>query len=688
MKKQNESASAPAPDQRPLTKSQAARLAAVSGIDAAHLAGLSVSQINDKFRWRIDPEILFFRRICGKVVKRDPATGVEYPVPFATVHVEDTDCSFLGFFPVEYPWAWFFPFFCTREDIGTTTTDGCGRFCVWVPRFEIDWILRFRRERICFPDIFVKPNILEILKSLEENPVIVRPHGPDPDPGPLLLKGGPELLRRAQEILGNNVADRLGAIEAGATLGASTTERQRFLANSAFPHQLPPPIPSEFRHGTSRSGNIATSGEQVKIVRETLASRLNLNPKALEKFSLSQFCGPFLRCFDIIIPEWVPILDVPDITFRVTQDVNGDGTQETIYSEGFFDVRWDAGNIPDVTLVASPIAIASHACDVPEVPCADTPAIQFAGLMPLVNPVGPADPYIDAATGYARRPNRPHPSGAFVDPNPHPLAESPYTDVLQLYGCNRVRNAAFYRLRYTFNGGPLASFVGLTWPLYRVVAGILQSHWPVSDANGWYPVLPTADGWFPDLLLLEWPTNGFTDGLYSVQLEIGNGAKNVIGTSAVVGFRIDNSRPTHQFTRLRWRKTGGSFQDLPLTCPVIPRGVVPSDIEIEVSYTTAAAHLRSVQLSGGGCGGGTPTLISPLSTAQHWHTSTADNSFTSVATFQLLATALAGAYSFNLVVASRAFNPAGGDGGHLADWNYDPVYNYIAPALPVAVVNA
>jgi hypothetical protein len=121
---------------------------------------------------------------------------------------------------------------------------------------------------------------------------------------------------------------------------------------------------------------------------------------------------------------------------------------------------------------------------------------------------------------------------------------------------------------------------------------------------------------------------------------------------------------------------------------VIPRGVVPSDIEIEVSYTAAAAHLRSVQLSGGGCGGGTPTLISALSTAQHWHTSTADNSVTSVATFQLLATALPGAYSFNLLAASRAFNPAGGDGGHLADWNYDPIYNYVAPSLPVAVVNA
>ena len=41
------------------------------------------------------------------------------------------------------------------------------------------------------------------------------------------------------------------------------------------------------------------------------------------------FIGPFRRCYDHYIPEWHSIIDVPDITFRVTQDVNGDGTQVT-----------------------------------------------------------------------------------------------------------------------------------------------------------------------------------------------------------------------------------------------------------------------------------------------------------------------------------------------------------------------
>ena len=33
-------------------------------------------------------------------------------------------------------------------------------------------------------------------------------------------------------------------------------------------------------------------------------------------------------------------------------------------------------------------------------------------------------------------------------------------------------------------------------------------------------------------------------------------------------------------------------------------------------------------------------------------------------------------------------NPAGSDNGHLADWNYDPVYAYAQPEIRVAIVNA
>jgi hypothetical protein len=112
----------------------AKRLAAMSDLPAERLQGLTVAEISEKFRFEIDPQLLLFRKVCGEVVKTDPVTGVDYPVPFATVNVEDTDCSMLGFFPASAVWSWFFPFRCSREVIATTRTDACGKFCVWIPR--------------------------------------------------------------------------------------------------------------------------------------------------------------------------------------------------------------------------------------------------------------------------------------------------------------------------------------------------------------------------------------------------------------------------------------------------------------------------------------------------------------------------------------------------------------------------
>src|SRR5688572_17106588 len=153
-----------------LTDSQVQRLSKVSGIDVAELSGSSVKEIADKLGHRIDPQLLLFRRICGTVVKTDPVTGIAYPVPYATVEVEDTDCSLLGYFPSSSPWSWFFPFSCRREVIGTTTTDECGRFCVWVPRWEVDWIIKWRAQKVCFPVIFQRPDLRDVLEQLQPIP--------------------------------------------------------------------------------------------------------------------------------------------------------------------------------------------------------------------------------------------------------------------------------------------------------------------------------------------------------------------------------------------------------------------------------------------------------------------------------------------------------------------------------------
>ena len=671
------------PDRRPLTQLQANRLSALTDVKAEELSGLSIMDISEKYKFRIDPGLLCLRRICGRVVKTDPVTGNEYPVPFATVHVEDTDCDFLGFFPAGWSWSWFFPLLCKREEIATVITDACGRFCVYVPCWEIDWILRWRRERICFPEIFVKPTIRDILDELLPEPPVIRPPRPQPDPPPFLLEEGGMVLRRAEELVGREIAEELASLESTAALGDSTERRQALLAKSAFPQALAPPLPRTIRDTCPKRDTGA------------LATQLGLDRKLLDAFEPQYFIGPFLRCIDVLVPEWQTISNVPDITFRVTQDVDGDGDEETIYSESYFDVRWDSGPIADVTLEASPAAVAGVTCDTPNVPCEDNPALLFVGLMPLLNPPAPADPYHDSGAGYGRRPNRPHASGRLVPQAsdlPLSLAEAPYTRVLQLYGCNEVENAVFYRLTYQYDGGPAVPFTGLTWPLHRLVGPNLQTIWPAADANGWYAVLPSADGWFPEHLLLNWSTASFANGLYTVVLEVANAAKTVINSSAPASFRIDNSKPAAQFTELRWRVAGGAWSGpLSMICPVVTRPMVgpnPVDIEFMVSYQVAATHLRSIQLSGGGCGGGAPSLTSAPNTAEHWHTDPGNNAVTNSATFAISGSSPQGAYSFRLHAASRAFNPAGGDGGFGADWNYDPVYNWVHPALPIAVVNA
>src|SRR5262249_25797219 len=161
------------PERRKLTARQAAYLEEISGVSAEKLVAKPLGELDELLRWKIDPHLLFFRKVCGRVVRVEPGTGVIQGVPNATVHIEDTDCSFLGFFPVEGPfwwWWWFWPIFCHREEIATTITDQCGRFCVWIPRWDIDRILRFRLERVCYPYI-VKPSLADLLREIGPGPV-------------------------------------------------------------------------------------------------------------------------------------------------------------------------------------------------------------------------------------------------------------------------------------------------------------------------------------------------------------------------------------------------------------------------------------------------------------------------------------------------------------------------------------
>jgi hypothetical protein len=660
------------PDQLKVNAIQAGRLAALTGLEAKELEGKTIATLTESLRWEIDLELLLFRRVCGSVVKTDPDTGISYPVPFATVHVLDRDCDLWGYFPVDWPWAWCFPLFCREEELTSVVTDECGNFCVWIPRFDIDWILRWRHERFCFADFFVKPSIADLLEHLVEEmpPFPTDPIGPISAVANLALRGDVEAL------IGQPVRQLVAAAETSAAFGAGSTALTERLGAAAFARGLAPPLPETLRKVHAEGGTKA------------LAAHLDVPHERLAELDLEHFYGPFIRCVDVWVPEWTEILDVPDITFRVTQDVDGDGNEDTIY-EGAFDVPW-GGPTPEVTLEASPIAVALPApfCG-PHFPC-DAPGIERVGLMP----VSSAPTYFDAGAGFATRPNKPHPGGLFAGPASYP-STAPFFGELQLYGCNHYPNAKYYRVKWAYapgNGlpspGAFSAPVAFlkTWTLSRWAPSFQQL--AVSpDANGWYEILPDAAGWQPEHLLMDWVTSG--DGVYQITVEFGNAGKNVIHTVGPLLLVVDNHAPVAFFTPgvLGWRYgSSGAFTPLPLSCPLIQRAS-SSEVQIQVGATVTAGHLRSVKLSAGGCGGVSPVPVTAPATTEHWHTGPLDNAWTTVAVFSVPAGAPAGCYTFSIGADSRAFNPAGWDGGYAADWNYNSPWSpSVSPYISIAVV--
>ncbi len=669
-----------APDQVPLTKSQAARLAGLTGIDASAFAGRSVADLASAYKWIINPDFFLFRQICGQVVQTDPASGVHLPVPNATVNALDTTCNLLGYFPGP-PWIWFFPFHCETEQVASTTTDGCGNFCIWVPNFEIEWILRFRLQRICYLELFTKPTIGGVLQYLQGQKAAA-------DAASVTLKPNTALYQKAASLLGANVARQLAAAGGNASFGSVASNASSLLARPAFTTPLAPPLPRHLRRKQAHT----TQEAHHEAVHGTLATQLAIDTSALRGLNLGQYYGPFLACVDIVIPEWVPVLELPDITLQVTQDINGSGTQTVIYPGGLFDIPWGTGNIANVTLQALPNAVASVTCNAPSVPCGDVPSLEYVGLMPLTNPGGGQAPYIDPVAGLATRPNAPRPSGTLTGPQAPP-GSAPFAGTLQLYGCTQVDGAAYYRLTYAYTPPGAATptapvpFTGLTWPLTQ---GSQLPLWPVADANGWYPVLPANSGWNPENLVLEWDTVNFPDGLYTVQLQVADSGKNLLASSAAVGLTVDNAVPAITYSAI-WSFAPDFSNPQPVPtddCVVIDRGTTPADVYIQLTFSASQNYLRQVSVGTGGCANA--NLLSPVTSAQHWYEDAGDTSFSGTLTYQIPASFAQGVYSFGVYADTRAFNPAGGDGGQLDDWNYNPgnyTYGAANPSFAVAIVN-
>ena len=228
--------------------------------------------------------------------------------------------------------------------LATVKTDKCGRFCVYVPRFDIDWILCWRRERICFPDIFVRST----LSGLIDRPDPRGPFPTRPDPAPDLtrLQRLAHLRVSTAAALGGSGGRRLAQsaedLQAARSFGARTDDLGEAMQRRAFAAEMPPPLPVELQQTLSDGGQVVTAKgtKAIDASRGMIATQLALAPGVLERLDLGRYIGPFRRCIHIFVPEWHHIVDTPDITFRVTQDTNGDGVDETICSESYFDARW------------------------------------------------------------------------------------------------------------------------------------------------------------------------------------------------------------------------------------------------------------------------------------------------------------------------------------------------------------
>ena len=291
-----------------------------------------------------------------------------------------------------------------------------------------------------------------------------------------------------------------------------------------------------------------------------------------------------------------------------------------------FGVNWNVSPTPNLTLVASPIARESRVCETPEVPCGDVPAILFAGLMPLDNPS-----YFDGSAGYVLRVDRPANGDGSSTPAAsdltRPLAQTPFCETVQLYGCVNVTAdgvpAQYYRVMQSIDGGAFSPIPGLSWTIYTFPGGVPVTISP--DADGWYSVLADPDDFHPARLVLDWPTPALGD--YTLLVEVGDGSKNVIAQSSPVPIQVDNTAPIPLFQTLSWKFAGAPDTTLQSLlgepCPIIRRGSTPRDIEVVFAVNVSANHLRDASIGVSGCGGGSFVLDTTVAGTEtyHWHTS-------------------------------------------------------------------
>lgn len=625
------------------------------------------------------------RRVCGRVIKRDPVTGEECYVPGATVRVLDVDLHLFWWYPYPgFPWFWLFPYWPRREEIATTTTDECGRFCVDIPYFDIDailrWRLRFRClwENLQWPrvvdaiDLGVKPDLrvypeLELLPELEPKPKPepglepLAPVLPIPSPEPGLLQK-PLMAERVSEFYTEPKFEplRQALLAKRAMFEPIELDKLPVLERPAFPKPIAPPA-------------LRDDEALLKILpdKEMLPAVRSARP-----------IMRLLRCWPEFVPEMHLILDIPDIVFKVEQDTDGDGILETIYDEGYFDVNWNLTEpTTNVIIEASENAICVP-CGPEYEPCTTTGIVGISEMR--------VDPAYLSTQGYAVRVNRPNPSGTIPVPDPTTPrpddAETPFCGTVRLVGCPGYdEDAAYYKVFYSHEDRP-ETYFDESWYVHQISTGTV--HHVVPDAEGRYPVLTPPDDYFPYHTLINWPTHKYANGRYAVRLELYGAAYGPIGsTLPSINVFLDNSRPSRvDFLGLRWRVAlpglapEEGWIDLPLDCPIVRRGEAPADIELEVKYYVVATHLRDLEIRFYGCQQVSPLLDSD----EYWHLDVGDNNIPGTWIVTVSASDDPGAYRFWLQARSRAFK---GTEGLAADWYFDTLHIWRTKALPIAILD-
>lgn len=615
-------------ENRSLRESQIAFLAREASLPTADLADLVVTDVPGRLEFHIDPHWFFSRRVCGRVVQRDPVTGELRGVPGATVEVQDTDCG--GLFRAIGGFQWFYPFVCSRETIAIATTDECGFFCVWIPRWLVEWVRTWRKERICLP--LDRPRLVDVIDFPPigpEPPIIRDPGWIDPPPEPD-VRIDPGIDPRIDPRLGERVRTLIETLEPG----ASRAGLDMLLAQPISMPQPEPPNEKEL---------------------------LGYMPNPEAPVDFGHAFGPFWTCRDFWVPEWQTVHDIPDITFRVTQMINGSDVE--IYDEGYFEVRWNDSGSGDVTLEANALAVAGDDCDADTgIVCVDTVGLISASEMPLDQTTVPL--FHDDATGFGVRVNRPSASPThWVAPlSLAANAEAPIADTLVLRGCVHVDDAAFYRIVVDRGSGP-TPITGVSWPAWSSALGIITI---APDADGWIEVRHDLIGGYQHLLM-KWPTSNYPNATYVVTLEVADSARTVLQQDTGHRFVLDNSAPTFSQFSVRRRVGGGPWAPLDLTdCPKIFREPWESAsdpgeaVEIEVTWRAGAPHLRNALVSMSGCGGGSALSSTGIDTRSwYWQASGATDTLTRIATFTIPANADAGCYTLHRQAVSRAYNPGG-----------------------------